>query len=876
MAEFNPFLPQPNIPDWTNAPGRLIDGSGLGEIFGKLAVNVAETYGTAKQNKAAVDLYDSADAAAEQGRTEALANAAGVPLDVAQGMKKADLFKRAFASGKFSEADFFRKMDVWSKEMRVRYPQYKELVDQQLTRVMGRTPANLEMDAVRQQIEGELTASSAAAGKDQTFLKEVSEKGALTGEEIIEYQNAPAGSEVRQKLKTKALLLMSDRANFDHANKVLEQNVKAGALEAAPVVSQLASNIERQVYLGAIGKAGSLQQLRAEIERMREGGFTPEETQIANTLITDAKASVDQAWLAGTTTPNETGKALADYFASDPTAWNAQLKRIEQIKADLDGLLTGKAGVFEWNATAASALTNQQVQDFRNKIGPDFYDGFEGLKKLIGDDNANTLYQSISQSEGKDPIKDYMTGLLTGTALKNDSIGSVADAVSSVDPSLRSAANQGVRQTVEALVQTATNKDFPVEGRKKAAMTLYSDPENKFLRSLKDVPDSSGRSSREKAFIRLTSPEQEKMMKELGLEKEYTAWVKNTSPALYATVVEEVNATNTGTKYLDVTFNPNTLKAEIKLNRSLIKDPAKLEKYLSQIRSGKPVSTSSIPSDIPVEDLDQIKAGIDAVQKLNLINDALARALKSENPGMKQEDLVKAIDGYMGDFAKSYAKDEYWQTKVWNAIGTFIKENSALTGGIEKGRKQNQKDLDGENFGVIPEGDVSFNALEGGSVTSPVGTTPDTGDDTANAVLAFIHGAEGADYNTVFGGGKVDAAGMTVADVLARTENAGSSAFGAVQVMKKTLQGLVKNGVVAPDQKMDQATQDKIGLALMKEAGYDDWKAGKLSDNVFADNLASIWASLPVKGGKSKYEADGVNKARVTRGQVLALLDDLR
>lgn len=875
MAEFNPFLPQPNIPDWTNAPGRLIDGSGLGEIFGKTTQVVAAGYKDYKDNKATDELYSSADAAAEEGRLDSLSEAAGIPKDVARAMDKAELMKKAFETGRFSEAAFYHKMGVWSKEMRVRYPQYKDVIDQQLGRVMGRTPANAELDAVRTQMDAQMTAASSAAGKEATRLKEYAEKGALSAEEIVQWEQAAPGSEVRKQLDTKAMILMSDRADFEYQNKVLEQNVKAGALEAAPVVSQLASNIERQVYLGAIGKAGTLQQLRAEIERMREGGFDEEETRIANALIADAKASIDQAWLAGTTTPNESGKALVDYFASDPTAWNAQTKRIEQMKADLDGLLTGKAGVFEWNATAAAALTNKQVQLMRDKLGADFVDGLEGLKKLIGDDSANTLYQSIAQSEGKDPIKDYMTGVLTGVALKNESIGAIAKAAENVDPSLRAAANQGTRQAVEALAETASNPDFALEARKKAAMTLYTDPDGEFLRALKDVPDATGRSSREKAFIRLTSPAQEKMMKELGLEKEYTAWVKQNSPALYATVVEEVNATNKGTKYLDITFNPNTMKAEVKLNRSLVKDPAKLERYLTAIRSGKSAINVDIPQDIPLEDLDQIKAGIDAVQKLNLINDALARALKSENLGMSQEDLVKTIDGYMADFAKSYAKDDYWQNKVWDAVKQYGYD--VVTGKVAKDNYEAKKRItEGADFGAMPEGDTNFDLLAGGTATSPMGTTPDTGDDTANKVLAFIHGAEGADYNTVFGGGKVDAASMTVADVLARTENAGSSAFGAVQVMKATLQGLVKNGVVTPDQKMDQATQDKIGVALLKEAGYDDWKAGKLSDGAFADKLAGIWASLPLKGGKSKYEGDGVNKARVSRAEVLALLEDLR
>lgn len=874
MAEFNPFLPQPNIPDWTNAPGRLIDGSGIGEIFGKLATEITGQVNTAKQNRAANSLYDSADAAAEDGRVESMANAAGIPKDVAKAMNRADLMKKAFATGKYNESTFYQKMDVWSKEMRVRYPQYKDVVDQQLARVMGRTPANLEMDAVRTQMEAELTAVGKEKNDRQQFIQK--NPGVLSPDEEVELMTSTDGNRVNQ-LMTKGLLLSSDRARFEHMVKELEGNQKADAIQAAPAVSQLASNIERSVYLGAVGKVGSLQNLRAEIERMREGGFDKDETILANQMIQEAIASVDQAWVAGTTTPGANGKSLADYFANDPTAWNAQKAKIDQIKKDLGELMTGKAGVFEWNATAQSALANSGMEKLRDALGDDFVTGMKAVENLIGQENMYLVYDKIT--EGKDPIADYMTGLLTGKALKAGNIGDAAEAIKGVDPRYRTEANQGSRGMVEALVKTASDPAIPLEGRKKAAMTLYSDTENKFFRSLKDSPDSAGLSSREKAFQRLTTPEQEKTMKDLGLGKAYTEFIKNTSPALYATVVEQANETNTGTKYLDITFNPNTLMHEARLNKSLVKDPAALMKWVQQVRSGKSALWADVPKDIPLEDLDQIKNGIDAIQKLNMINGALARALKSENPGMTTEDQAKALHNYMGNFAATYAKKEYWQWTALSAVGSYLKD--LATGKIASDNNKRvsegyQKLQQGEDFGIVPTGDMNFNVLEGGSVTSPVGTTPDTGDDTANAVLAFIHGAEGADYSTVFGGGKVDAAGMTVADVINRTNNAGSSAFGAVQVMKDTLADLVKRGVVTPEDKMDQGTQDKIGLALMKQAGYDDWKAGKISDNVFADKLAGIWASLPLKGGKSKYDGVGPNKATVSRGQVLAMLDELR
>lgn len=874
MAEFNPFLPQPNIPDWTNAPGRLIDGSGLGELFGKLASGTAEYYGKEKERQATNDLYQSADKAADDGRLGTLAEAAGIPVDVARAMDKAKLYRKAFESGKFSEANFYNKMDVWSKEMRVRYPQYRDVIDQQLTRVMGRTPANLEMDSVRQQYEADQQNKSTAAGKDETFRSQNAEY--LTPEEHVQWDQAGAGSPIREMLKTKALILKSDRANLEWAWKMAEQGGKADVTTMAPVVSQLVSNIERQVYLGAISKGGgTLLQLRQTIEKMREGGFSFEETAKINAMVQAAKDSIDQAWTAGTTTPGESGKSLADYFASDPTAWNAQKSRIEKMKSDLDGLMSGKAGVFEWNATEQAALTYTNMQKLKDRFGADFVDGLKGIESLVGQDNMALIYQNISQTEGKDPITDYMTGLITGKALKDQNIGSaIEDFSKAVDGSYKSQANLGTRGAVEALIKTAVDTKISLEGRSAALTTILGDKDNKFIRLLRDDPDNTGLSSREKFFKRMTSPEIIQAAKQLGKEKEYTAWVKNTSVALYSGAIEEVNVTNKSSKYIDIVFNPNSMQFEAKLNKSLVKNPQQVTEYLRQRRSNGKGFNSAIPTDIPLEDLDAIKNGMDALQKLNMINGALVEALKAEKPGIKGEDLVKEVLQYMGDLKSSYDKKDPWQTRAFDAVKGYLKDT--LSGeNIKKSMDQNRKDISGEDFGVVPGGDVNFSVLEGGSATSRVGTTPDTGDDTANQILAFIHGAEGADYNTVFGGGKVDAASMTVQDVLDRTENDGSSAFGAVQVMKKTLAGLVKNGVVTPDQKMDQATQDKIGLALMKKAGYDNWKSGKLSPKQFADKLADIWASLPLQDGKSKYASDGVNKATVSRQQFLAMLAEL-
>lgn len=148
-------------------------------------------------------------------------------------------------------------------------------------------------------------------------------------------------------------------------------------------------------------------------------------------------------------------------------------------------------------------------------------------------------------------------------------------------------------------------------------------------------------------------------------------------------------------------------------------------------------------------------------------------------------------------------------------------------------------------------------------------------------LLGFISKAEGADYKTMFGGSKVDLEGMTVAEVQAYQKKhgsaTGSSATGAYQVMRQTLKDLIMAGVVDEDEMFTPELQDRIALSLLNRRGYQKWKAGKISDEAFADNLAKEWASLPTAAGKSFYDGDSMgNKATRKRDQMMALLKDLK
>jgi hypothetical protein len=99
-------------------------------------------------------------------------------------------------------------------------------------------------------------------------------------------------------------------------------------------------------------------------------------------------------------------------------------------------------------------------------------------------------------------------------------------------------------------------------------------------------------------------------------------------------------------------------------------------------------------------------------------------------------------------------------------------------------------------------------------------------------------------------------------------------ALGKYQIIRKTLQGLLKQGVVSPNETFSPSTQDKLAIALLNEKGWTQFQSGKMSADKMADAIAQVWAGFPLASGQSAYQGVGSNKATVGRQEVLTALTD--
>lgn len=90
-------------------------------------------------------------------------------------------------------------------------------------------------------------------------------------------------------------------------------------------------------------------------------------------------------------------------------------------------------------------------------------------------------------------------------------------------------------------------------------------------------------------------------------------------------------------------------------------------------------------------------------------------------------------------------------------------------------------------------------------------------------------------------------------------------AIGNFQIIPSTLLNLQRRLGLPDATVFNRATQNRMGALLVADAGYSRAVAGTLPLSQFMDNLARIWAGLPLETGKSAYHGYAGNRATVTR-----------
>ena len=152
-------------------------------------------------------------------------------------------------------------------------------------------------------------------------------------------------------------------------------------------------------------------------------------------------------------------------------------------------------------------------------------------------------------------------------------------------------------------------------------------------------------------------------------------------------------------------------------------------------------------------------------------------------------------------------------------------------------------------------------------------------------ILDVIAAAESqGNYNAWYGNAgqsEVDLSRMTVDQVrdLQRdlVRRNGGSAIGRYQILDDTLDDLQVRMGLTGSERFTPELQDRMGLLLAQDAGFDSWRRGILPDEQFANNLSRIWAGLPQDASNTSYhEGIAGNHATVDFTFVMGALQKIR
>lgn len=179
--------------------------------------------------------------------------------------------------------------------------------------------------------------------------------------------------------------------------------------------------------------------------------------------------------------------------------------------------------------------------------------------------------------------------------------------------------------------------------------------------------------------------------------------------------------------------------------------------------------------------------------------------------------------------------------------------------------------------GILPQLQNGFTPLTrpftGGGNNSNVATAPDL-------KTAIRRAESGNDYSSMysrdradFARGQEDITKMTIdqvhdlqTDYLRHQASKGygadqrSAAMGAYQMME--VKAVAKSmGIDTSKTLFNKATQDRMSDYYLNVAGFQEYKAGKITAEQFNDRLAGQFASLKTTGGGGVYDNDGMNNA---------------
>ena len=485
------------------------------------------------------------------------------PDEVARFVERARRFQSGVNAGNVKESSYWAMLDTGARQLRSRYPGYRDTIDDAFKEFTGQVPANALIRELRQDAE-----ALAAKTKDPEQLRikqilEMAQRGELTGSQA---QQAFANP-----IEWSLPRLASVQADWNKVTADTQRATSQLALGTAQgtanrkMIDETGRTVWQAEYKKFIQSTDSIYAKSvAERQKIVDATVgrdpTPEEARRAGELTETAIAQVNQIWDNFLLTPRpELGGRTYGIEMSKEERESMKLI-IDDINKDARLAITDPKSGFMNKAARSVEIATSSAE--ANLLARGNLAYMAAARKLVGEQVLNSVLLAGDQSNSAVSLKAIHRTMVDAASIKladKDQPAPFQKLVS--DAKVQGAPKEAIEAMVRTAVGSISDPNMPVDASRQMLVKMYGPGNAGFL----EATSGKGRDAQLAALNEMANPKVARALSKRAKETGdpaffdmYQRWVTDQVFALNAVDVGTVAKAQMDAPGVKITFSPDT------------------------------------------------------------------------------------------------------------------------------------------------------------------------------------------------------------------------------------------------------------------------------------------------------------------------------
>lgn len=698
MAAFNPQVEDVGTQRYIGYSEKSHPQNAWGTLFEGL-VGAADTQIKTNLQQEASNMVKQADqdffgldTVTQQQKQNEEAGKASEPLPgpVQEGGDRIASLARARENGSLSQTNYWAHLNATVSELKAKWPGYSHEIDTYVSNAINSPTADQLRKSIIADYDAKTTSAAAKAKADDTFVKENLQY--LNADQQKAWADGNLSSQDLSEIKITVGRARAQNQEIDHQKKELEliaatrtesdANLKNTQDKAFEYGNSAIRGIFADTYYSTMGSTGkSFQQFQSMISDFaKDGKIDDNELKQIAPVAQNLRTMLQQKKSDLYNKPDANGTRLTDVMRPDDMkklddVFDSQMKIIDDAmggKADSLGLLNMNAALIK---AGSESKTISVLGTSEGKIASDLKALNDSSGGLLGPVIQDHLMRDFAN--GTSPATQAIAGYLIGGGLTEGKslydMNAKTDGAASPRDRAKATAN-----TIGVMIDAITTEGFTKEQKANAVSTLFGQKNVDFLRTIDDTVGKDGYSSRQRTFIRMTTPEVAKAIAAQGdqVASNYRNWILSSGPALFKSAGDTIQDTQTFAKYAKLGFDGKQFTIDV--DESKFKDPQAAKDFLlggpQKMGPHGPFRDQGFGDML---ELNKFKNGVEAVKQANVFLRGYIPALEAAGVTDKQEQ-AKALTMALGGINLQAEKQSPFLDKLSSTITSmFSREDKA-------------------------------------------------------------------------------------------------------------------------------------------------------------------------------------------------------